>query len=267
MKTKLQLAILLALSSLSVKTNAQIYYYDISPDEVINTWNFLSVCINTSQPATGSSSDLQIWNDAGSDINVRAQSSDCEVLINGAQPAALSLNQSIGSTGTWAVPTGSSYNELNNGSVGNWVGITDGYLGVRIKSGSNWLYGWIRMDINTAGTSATIKDYACNTVANASINAGQTVTGIDNFLGVNKNFTSVYPNPITTSAIMVFDPQITVKNAELIIYDLLGNTVKTISNINKTQVQIERDNLPGGIYLYQLRDENKIVGDGKIVVR
>lgn len=263
MKRVFQWATLITLSCLGAKAEAQVFYYDISPDQVINTWSALTISVNAPQPATGHSTDLEIWNDGGSDINVRAGSPDCEVLINGLYPAALSVNQPIGAAGTWAQPTGTDHNELNNGSVGNWKGLTDKYLGVRIKSGTNWLYGWIRMDVNAAGTSVTIKDYACNTVPGAPINAGQATAGINDLPGIPGERVSVYPNPFHSLA--TIKSATLLDDASLFLYDATGRVVKSVVHVSGDEIKIDRENLAGGIYLYELR-RGRSVSTGKVII-
>ena len=137
--------------------NAQIFYQDISPDVTLSTWSMKDINIDSSATAVLSYSapgNLTIWEEGGSQIAINAFS-NCQVLMNGSYPAALYLNQVIASTGTWVQP---NYSILNNGSQGNWMGVYDEYLGVRIKQGTQWLYGWIRMDVNTAGTIVIIKE-------------------------------------------------------------------------------------------------------------
>lgn len=58
------------------------------------------------------------------------------------------------------------------GAHGNWAGVTDKYLGVRLDLGDHFIYGWVRMDVTDDGTSLTIKDMAYNSEENGSICAG-----------------------------------------------------------------------------------------------
>ncbi len=255
MKTKFQLVILLTLCSLSIKINAQIYYQDISPDVTLSTWNLKVINIDTSTTASLSFStpgNLSIWEEFDSRIVVNVFS-DCEVLMNGYFPAALNFSQLIASTGTWVQP---AYAVLNDGTQGNWIGVTDKYLGVRIKTGIQWLYGWIRMDVNTAGTSVTIKDYACNRTPNTSINAGQTTTTrINNFLDATENIISIYPNP-SNGAININGIN---GNVDLRIINIQGKVVFTEELISDNQSYTQGVDLsayPKGIYFIKLTNKN-----------
>ena len=66
------------------------------------------------------------------------------------------------------------------------------------------------------------------------------------------------PNPIGLSAVKI-------ENAELKIFDVLGNEVRIISGINNAEVKIERKNLNAGVYFYKLIQNGEIVADGKIL--
>lgn len=64
--------------------------------------------------------------------------------------------------------SGSSGNE-----IGNWIGVTDHYIGIRFTDGSNLHYGWIRCDAASDGSSVTIKEYAYQATPDAPLFAGQ----------------------------------------------------------------------------------------------
>ena len=58
---------------------------------------------------------------------------------------------------------------------------------------------------------------------------------------------------------------IVLKNANLIIYDILGKEIKRRDNISGQEIFIDRDNLGNGIYFYRLEENNKIVSTGKLI--
>jgi hypothetical protein len=249
MKKLFQFSIIFLTFILSIQTNAQIYYQDISPDVTLNTWSMKDLNIDTSSTAGlpyGGAGNLTIWEEFDSQIAVNAFS-DCQVLMNGSYPAALSLNQPISSTDTWMQP---NYSILNNGTQGNWMGVIDKYLGVRIKKGSQWLYGWIRLDVNTAGTSVTIKDYACNRAPGSSINAGQIVTGINNFSDDSENSINIYPNPFNSFVTIKSDKNF--QNANIVIYNSFGQKIKELTNLYGQEIKLFKDNLTCGIYFIRI---------------
>jgi len=57
------------------------------------------------------------------------------------------------------------------------------------------------------------------------------------------------------------------ENLKILLVNPLGQTVKEFENITGEQVQIERDNLPGGIYFVQLRSCQKVLSTSKLIVR
>ena len=56
---------------------------------------------------------------------------------------------------------------------GQWYGADDGFLGLRIISGTHSYYGWVQINISADGSTFTIKDYAYNSAPDQGIFAGQ----------------------------------------------------------------------------------------------
>ncbi|MFD2551965.1 T9SS type A sorting domain-containing protein [Bizionia sediminis] len=97
-------------------------------------------------------------------------------------PFALNANTVVSNNmnGTWLDNyngySGSVLPSLNWGGFdGNWINVTDKFLGLRFNISGNTHYGWVRMDVNEAGVVWTIKDYAYEATANAPITAGATL--------------------------------------------------------------------------------------------
>ncbi len=62
----------------------------------------------------------------------------------------------------------------NYGAHGQWIGVQNGYLGVRFDTDGNTHYGWVRMSVSGAtGAGATIHDWAWNTTPGQGLWAGQ----------------------------------------------------------------------------------------------
>ena len=55
---------------------------------------------------------------------------------------------------------------------GNFSGVVDHFMGVKIKKNSSTYYGWIRISIPSSCDYLVVNDYAMDTIANESINAG-----------------------------------------------------------------------------------------------
>jgi hypothetical protein len=75
---------------------------------------------------------------------------------------------------------------------------------------------------------------------------------------------SISPNPFRASAQLIIKGNPKIKNAELKIYNALGECISS-KIMNGESAIIERENLPGGIYFYQLLND-KIAGSGKFVI-
>jgi hypothetical protein len=102
-------------------------------------------------------------------------------------PFAYNSGDMIGSSAQWqnASAVGSMNYLTSVGGApayqgGNWVNATDKYLGCRFVVAGNFHYGWIRMDVGTAGPSnfITIKGFAFEDVPDAEIEAGATSGGV-----------------------------------------------------------------------------------------
>ena len=53
----------------------------------------------------------------------------------------------------------------------------------------------------------------------------------------------------------------------MMIYNCMGQEVRTINNIVTREIKFDRDNLPGGFYFFQIRQDNtKIIASGKMVI-
>jgi hypothetical protein len=75
----------------------------------------------------------------------------------------------------------------------------------------------------------------------------------------------LYPNPIVSSA------KLHIENAteELMfnLYNQNGSLVMTLPNLTNGDVQVNKNGLLPGIYIYELRNSNSIVSTGRIVIQ
>ena len=92
----------------------------------------------------------------------------------------------LGWLGTYSAGAGASY------LTGNWVdNEPDKYLGIRftLDEGGSYHYGWVRLDVSSDMSQATVKDYAYEQTADTPIAAGDmgevsVRNGLNNDLGV-----------------------------------------------------------------------------------
>jgi type IX secretion system substrate protein len=75
---------------------------------------------------------------------------------------------------------------------------------------------------------------------------------------------SIIPNPFTTVTTIQFNS--TIHNAVLFIYNLYGQKIKTIADISGDKIKIERGTLRSGLYFYELKQNNKNIATGKLMI-
>ncbi|GAB3165534.1 T9SS type A sorting domain-containing protein [Telluribacter humicola] len=79
---------------------------------------------------------------------------------------------------------------------------------------------------------------------------------------------NIYPNPANESAEIDYTLSSSVRDAKLIIYNVLGSPVAEFSlDKNDTKLNVNTRELPTGIYFYQLAVEGKKVATKKMLVR
>ncbi len=236
--------------ALGANANAQIVYTDVDPDETLS--------------GATADYDLDMDNDGMMDFQIQltvgtSSNSVRIVPMTGNEvlgsytagwmyPFPLNANDAIDSqqatwngtanggylTMAWAYTTGATY--------GNWFGMTDKYLGLRFIVGSSYHHGWARLDVNSDGSSFTIKDYAYNSTADAAINAGQTAASIDE--GLLKDV-SVYTYGKTLFLNMNGND---IDNGNIRIINMIGQEV--VSNgITSNNMEIKLENLESGVYV------------------
>jgi hypothetical protein len=80
-----------------------------------------------------------------------------------------------------------------------------------------------------------------------------------------KNNVKVHPNPFTEYTIITFDNSFFEKNT-LKIFNTSGQLVKEYRNITGNILTIERDKMCRGIYYFQLMNDKRQIGNGKLVI-
>ncbi len=147
-------------------------------------------------------------------------------------------------------------------NIGNWAGAVDKYLPLKLAIGANTYYGWARLDFFVGSTSFTIKDYAYNSTPNACIQAGQTVLSV--LINTNKSIFSIVPNPFVSTTTILTNNYL--NNASIIIFNAFGQIVKEIKSITGNSFNLNRENLPSGLYFLQLKEENNVIAIEKLII-
>ncbi|MCD2258045.1 T9SS type A sorting domain-containing protein [Psychroserpens luteolus] len=142
------------------------------------------------------------------------------------------------------------FQSLNYGSscsIGNWCGVTDGFIGLRFNIGGSTHYGWARLDVPTDNSTAwTIKDMAYNQTANQSILAGQQTLSVE---------TTIF-NDVK---IVALNKSIGLYNltdtANYKLFSMTGKQVLEGTVTDNTYV-IEANTVASGVYIIELIDVN-----------
>ena len=133
------------------------------------------------------------------------------------------------------------------------------------KSGLNWTY-------QISGTNNNLLEikFVGNNIGYIVGQYGTILKTTNAGLSVNENNfqlnkTISYPNPFKSSFTIKIDYYQTLINATLTIYDLIGNKVDEINELNQNEVYVDRKNLSSGIYLYFIKENGNVISKGKII--
>jgi len=86
---------------------------------------------------------------------------------------------------------------------------------------------------------------------------------------INGNKIKVCPNPFSSSTTIKIYQELINSNSTLsiIISDLLGNELIQVNEIESNTIEINRGNLPSGLYILKLINENKIIAIRKLMIQ
>ncbi len=163
--------------------------------------------------------------------------------------AFLATGTTIGPSSIWRA--GGSQGVLYSPAYTTLDGLT-GYVGFRMQAQNDFYYGWMKIQVSSAGV--TLLEYQYNNKPNASIAAGSTCLP----LGVSNtqpaNVAMVYPNP-SSGRIYIenANPDFMGKKFEVFYID--GRKVKS-GEIISTRQEINCENLASGVYLLRIINKN-----------
>ena len=75
---------------------------------------------------------------------------------------------------------------------------------------------------------------------------------------------TVFPNPLIDFAIVELSEFN--KKWTWMLYDSFGQCLQNISNISDAQLKIIKGDLSAGIYFYQVRTDDSLIGLGKLII-
>jgi hypothetical protein len=78
------------------------------------------------------------------------------------------------------------------------------------------------------------------------------------------NAITLYPNPTSSQFTVNVSENLSLDNAQLNLFNSLGQQVQQVT-LNTTSTTVAIDQLPGGLYVYQLMNGDKMVKTGKVI--
>lgn len=197
----------LALFLSATLAQGQITYKDLNPDVVVNidigTFNSEKMDIDGDQSddfniISTNYPSFSIWNVGIQQIDTLnpkveflVDKSIAPSQIGDHYVKILSANDPIGPSADYSF----DYPQIGDIYNNHFLGQGPRYMGFRIRSGSDYKYGWMAVELSgTADYVLTIRELAYNNTVNTAINASSGSLGIDD-QDLPQLLVDVYPNP------------------------------------------------------------------------
>ncbi len=136
---------------------------------------------------------------------------------------------------------------------GNWLGVSDQFVGLRMGVDGQNYYGWLRMSVDSMAGTLTIKDYAYQSIPDSAIAAGDTgsmMIGIPN-LEANDLKVIAYGGKI-----MISSAPGSYEDIIISIVDMRGMVVDRIKTSDQ-EYGLTLNSLPQGIYIVSVQQGDK----------
>lgn len=159
-----------------------------------------------------------------------------------------SQSAALGVKGIVTVPAFSFNYNINQGE---FLGVSEKFLGMKFSAGGNIHYGWVRLSLDTldpSGLKLTIHDYAYNSNPDQSINAGD-MPGVGSISGVALEKKVTFKQFLDRIVVNVTPDLI---GSELVLSDMSGKEIYSVE-VEDVEVKAEYTNLNTGIYFATLR--------------
>jgi len=118
----------------------------------------------------------------------------------------------------------------------------------------------------TTSTSYIVKQTLCGVSTYDTVKVIVWPQGVANVYGAN--YTRVYPNPATDNVTFSYAIPYVSNSLVLTITNLMGQIIQTFQLPDKSgQLQWNTSDLPNGLYLYKLTDQNNVLQIGKITIQ
>jgi hypothetical protein len=264
-----------AFMAVAPKTNAQVIYTDVDPDEVIDASAFDidfdgdgTIDVHFLQSGITFSGyvidlDLAQIPDGNAVVGTNGSSTN----TNTGYPSVVASGQVIGAEVSNFQGQSSQLLALGvNGAVpssvsyGQWGG-QSGFLGVRFSIDGETHYGWIQLEVSAGGETITVKDYAYESTPDMAINAGDegsATTGVAQLATPVK--IGVFPNPARDLATVDFSG-LQGGTAELSVINGIGQVMQTRQvavTEGSNRLDLHLGSLPAGSYFVRLRNADHV---------
>jgi len=180
-----------------------------------------------------------------------------------------SQNPNISFPSTWAQNFYNFQDSLIDGKIG-FSGSSDGWIKSElnivwysaIKESSIPLSAWVRFNFISDSVDTGKDGWMIDElVVKKRIGPGSTNNNYQDLIKVD-----VYPNPVNEKTTISIDADIT-EPFSLSVFNTLGQEVKTFSNLNSNKIELNTNELSGGIYLIQLYNQKAVLARKKLVVK
>lgn len=171
------------------------------------------------------------------------------IIINTAQLAAITAADTIICDGNSTVLTATPFFQSYQ-----WSRNTNSITGATTPS----------ITVYQAGSyTVTVRDtLGCETTSDPKEVIVEICTGISE--NNNQNSVSIYPNPNTGQFTLTLPSN--QLNSSFILYDLPGKEIIHIREMKETKIKISVNNIPDGIYIYNVINGYNIIGTGKLII-
>ena len=136
---------------------------------------------------------------------------------------------------------------VDGNTVGNWIGVTDHYLGLKFTDGTDLFFGWARCDVTADATTITIKDYAYNATAETPIAAGE-----GQAIGIAENGSNNFRIFGYEGIVNIEVKDKDVEDAVVTISNMLGQTVID-KNLSDAITRLDLNEYGKGIYMVKIQ--------------
>lgn len=237
--------------------SAQIVYTDVNPDQTFTEDQMYM--LNVNNDATDDFMIVQFdttvtygsFSFPAEGVVLLTAGSNAAITSNGSQLnylTALNLNDPIDNLQTFSPSTSSSpiiagafIGSIVNTGVGPWIDAADHYMGLTFLAGTNFHYGWCRMNVAADGKSFIIKDYAYETTPATGILAGQTVNSVNDLVADGVSFQVIN----NTVQLDLLNTQFT--NGNVSVINIAGQTVHS-SELTGSRT-IDLNGYTSGVYM------------------